>query len=332
MADTAISTNNKISDDLSLTGKPVLVQNHLGIFYGFLEKSDSRSGSALLRDAFKLSPDRHITFSQYLDFLSNEIDNRYDHASDTLLSEAREDAENAGDNPDEIGLPEILNEYSLVPNEITISQGAFDEHRKDLSITEYASEGIYLVQHRTSTHENSRYTQSTAPLMSLTSISAIVAISESPVEHAGLEYIAEDISRDGWLDKEDVSLYYDVVPPIVSFGLISDRSLIEISQILFNIDKVEGLDVETSQKARDAIKPIFDSMKSKSADYILDIISRQVKEYINEDLIKDDKSLRRFILEYLTAIQKMPALVVNSDRRSAMYKKLKKAQDNEQDK
>ena len=332
MADTAISTNNKTNDDLSLTGKPVLVQNHLGIFYGFLEKSDSRSGSALLRDGFKLSPDRHITFSQYLDYLSNEMDIQYVDANDKYMK-ALAEAEDAGENPGEIGFFEAIDDFSITPNEILVSQDVFDEHRRELSITEYASEGVYLVQYRTSTHENSRHVQSNTPLISLTNISAIVAISEEPAEHAGLAYVAEDISRDGWLSHEEViPLYYDVVSPLASFGIMSDRKLIEISQILTSIDDGRDIDPEILEKVNKISDEFFYSIGSKSARHIMGVVTNQVKSYINEDLIKDEKDLRKYILRYLTAIQKMPALVVNSDRRSAMYKKLKKAQDNEQDK
>ncbi len=328
MADTAMSTN-KVSDDLSLTGKPVLVQNHLGIFYGFLEKSDSRSGSALLRDGFRLSPDRHITFSQYLDFLSSEINDRYAEAEQQFSQEIA-DAEENDENSGGVSFSEILDNHPLTPNEIVISSDVFNEHKNDLSITDYASEGVYLVQYRTSSHENSRYIQSAAPLISLTNISAIVAISETPIEHGGLSYIAEDISRDGLLDQEDVSLYYDAVSPIVSFGLMSDRTLIEISRILSNIDNNKDIDSDVKQKVGSLADDLFSSIGSKSSSYIMSVVTKQVQGYINEKLIKDDKDLRRFILEYLTAIQKMPALVVNSDRRSTMYKNLKKAQDNEQ--
>ncbi|QQS19828.1 hypothetical protein IPL85_06250 [Candidatus Saccharibacteria bacterium] len=54
--------NTTQNNDLTLTGKPVLVQNQLGIFYGTLEKADTRTGTALLTNGFMLSPERHITF------------------------------------------------------------------------------------------------------------------------------------------------------------------------------------------------------------------------------------------------------------------------------
>ncbi|OYW85993.1 hypothetical protein B7Z17_01335, partial [Candidatus Saccharibacteria bacterium 32-49-10] len=66
--------NNIQNSDLSMTGKPVLAQNELGIFYGVLEKADTRNGTALLSSGYMLSPERHITYARYLDFLDDTIE------------------------------------------------------------------------------------------------------------------------------------------------------------------------------------------------------------------------------------------------------------------
>ena len=68
-----IQTLNKQSeDDLSMTGKAVLVQNQLGIFFGILKKADTRKGTALLSDGYAIDPKKHLTFTQYLRFVCAE--------------------------------------------------------------------------------------------------------------------------------------------------------------------------------------------------------------------------------------------------------------------
>lgn len=64
--------NTQAGDDLSMTSKPVLVQNQLGIFFGFLKKADTRKGTALLSDGYAIDPKKHLTFTQYLRFICSE--------------------------------------------------------------------------------------------------------------------------------------------------------------------------------------------------------------------------------------------------------------------
>lgn len=64
--------SDQANADLSMTGKPVLVQNQLGIFFGFLEKADTRKGTALLSNGYAIDPKKHLTFTQYLRFISSE--------------------------------------------------------------------------------------------------------------------------------------------------------------------------------------------------------------------------------------------------------------------
>lgn len=167
--DNLISTINKSDNDLSLTGKPVLVQNNLGIFYGFLEKFDTRNQTALLSDAFKLSSERHITFTQYLDFVNGEIKDKVkvQHQSSEV------------DN--------------ILRNEIIIDQATLNEHARDISITDYASEGVYVLQFRTSTHENSRYIQNTVPMMSLSGVVATVLLNDYAVEYSASYLLPDSI-------------------------------------------------------------------------------------------------------------------------------------------
>lgn len=53
------------SNKFNINGKPVLVQNSTGIYYGTLEKFDTREGTVLLSNGYSISPQRHITHAQY---------------------------------------------------------------------------------------------------------------------------------------------------------------------------------------------------------------------------------------------------------------------------
>lgn len=308
---------NTISDnDLSLTGKPALIQNNLGIFYGFLEKSDTRSGTALLRDGFKLSPDRHITFSQYLDFLSNEMSDGYWQAMSEFYDALHDSEDGSNDVDPSESLPD---EEDIIPNEILITEDVFLEHSRELSITDYASEGVYLVQRRTSTHANSKHIQASAPLMSLTNVIAIVAISEKPIVHPELEETKKQIEGNGLLS--DVGIYYDAFTPMATFGLIgSDLSLISLHAMIQETDK------SNAHKVSELLNDM--PRATRSLDYIANLIPEQVKEYINPEAIKDKTDLAKYIGEYCKALASIPALVVNSNQRVIQYKE--KAQSNEQ--
>lgn len=180
--------NSKQLNDLDMTGQSVLVQSELGIFYGTLEKADTRNGTALLRNGFMISPDRHITFSQYLDFLAAEAN----EISEAFYEDFDEEGQPTND-PSELELP----------SEIQLTMDDFKEHSQHLTISDYAVGGIYLVQFRTSTYWNTNYRQSVARLISLTNISAIVPV------NIGKGYVIEheefDVARYG--EKDDHSVF-----------------------------------------------------------------------------------------------------------------------------
>lgn len=168
-----------LNTNLQLNGTPVLVQNTLGIFYGILEKSDTRNGTALLRDSFMLSPERHITFSQYVDFLYGTIEMAY---LDSIGKIEEADGE-------EYFEPEPV-------NEIVVDHETFSEHTRNLSISDYASEGIALVQYRTSTYWNAHQLQRVTPLISLTNVLAITSISHRAAAiHHKLRELFDDVEE-----------------------------------------------------------------------------------------------------------------------------------------
>lgn len=166
-----------INTNLQMNGKPVLVQNPLGIFYGILEKSDTRNGTALLRDSFMISPDRHITFAQYVNFLYGTLETAYFDSMDKLVE---------GEEYSQLDIEPI--------NEIVVNYKTFSEHKRNLSLSDYASEGIALVQSRASAYWNVRQAQSVTPLVSLTNVLAISSISNrSAAVHAELDRLYEDM-------------------------------------------------------------------------------------------------------------------------------------------
>lgn len=317
MADNAI-TNNKQMDDLVLTGKPVLVQNSLGIFYGFLEKSDSRSATALLRDGFMLSPDNHITFSQYLDFFSTEVEGMLWDTDNRFNDNVDED----GTVTDEAN--DVLN-GSVIPNEIVIDQKTFDEHKRNLTITDYASEGIFLVQRRTSTYENSKYIQASSPLISLTNVIAIVAISETITRHAGLRDIIEDIEQGHHAWQGDNIYYYNVLTPMITFGILNN----DLQVLIYLALSEKGQDIKKIKLDKYIQEvPDLDLTVTRSFKYVYESISRQVKSC--ERIKEDEKVEIKDMAPLIQALADLPSLVVNSKKRVERYKELEKAQSNEQ--
>ena len=324
MAKNAGTTNTKTTDSLVLTDKPVLVQNNLGIFYGFLEKSDTRNGTALLSDGFMLSPDHHITFSQYLDFFSAEIMDRVadlNYDIDDSLDEDGQGTERTAE----------LESESIIPNEILLNQDVFNEHKRNLTITDYASEGIFLVQHRTSTHEYSKYLQASAPMVSLTNVIAIAAISEQTIPHTGFNEARDDLENSWVQQKVDSIDYMDALTPMITFGLLSNDLPIliylglhkkgqKLNQVKLNryVQEIPTLDTE-------------DPHVTQSFQYMIDSVSDQVRIYEN---IADDKNveIEKDMVPFLQALANLPSLVVNSEKRVKRYKDLKKAQLNEQNK
>lgn len=319
MADNAIN-NNKLTDDLALTGKPVLVQNSLGIFYGFLEKSDSRSATALLRDGFMLSPDNHITFSQYLDYFSTEVEEIIGDMDYRFANSLDDDGGETDETVD------IINE-SIIPNEILIDQKTLDEHKRNLTITDYASEGIFLVQRRTSTYENSKYIQASSPLISLTNVIAIVAISETLIRHSGIRDILDDIERTSYPFVDDSIYYYNFLTPMITFGILNN----DLQILIYLALSEKGQDIKKI-KLDKYIQEVadLDITVTRSFKYVYESISEQVKlcERIKEDKKVEIKDMSKLI----QALADLPALVVNSEKRVERYKELEKAQSNEQDK
>ena len=301
MANTAISTNTKLSDDLTLTGKPVLVQNNLGIFYGFLEKSDSRTASALLRDGFRLSPDRHITFTQYLDFFLGEFNKMREQA----WSSVKDNQELSG---------ELLRSvYKTKPDQLVIDEATFDEHKRDLSITDYASEGIFLVQRRTSSHTSSSYMQATTPLVSLTNVSAIVSVSNLAIVHPATHDVDPSLSSD-WLHGEDATISWDMISPMITFLLVGS-DLMRIRQ-WNQTDYVQELMEEGVVKEFETYLGV-----SRSFKYIMEEL----------DMLTKNENGTYGALDYAdTVLNTLPSLVVNSNQRVKLFEQ--KARDYEQDK
>ncbi|QQS19829.1 hypothetical protein IPL85_06255 [Candidatus Saccharibacteria bacterium] len=91
---------------------------------------------------------------------------------------------------------------SYFQNEISITNEEYIEHKRAISITDYAAEGVALVQFRTSTYWNTEVSQATSPSISLTGIMAIVAIDpNTEVVHKELSILAsEDISGLGVIE------------------------------------------------------------------------------------------------------------------------------------
>ncbi len=298
------------NDNLTITGKPVLVQNQLGIFYGFLEKSDTRNGTALLRDGFMVSPDNHITFTQYLDYLSDELlGSHWEIVSD--FDESVNESED--EQPDD----SIL-DRPLMPNEISITQDVFDEHKRDLSITDYASEGIFLVQRRTSSFENTRRKQSRSPLISLVNVVAIVAIAEDAIEHSVLRGSLDDIDRTGLVNTVDQLTYIEDISPLMTFGRLGDdiNSLVRLSDALKHLDEADFTKVIASASNNESFGA------SASLPYILKSITDRIAQSETRELGAANKDiLLKEVHDLVETLIKMPALVVNSERRVKQYSK-----------
>lgn len=298
------------NDNLTITGKPVLVQNQLGIFYGFLEKSDTRNGTALLRDGFMVSPDNHITFTQYLDYLSDELlGSHWEIVSDFDGSVNESEDEQPDDS--------IL-DRPLMPNEISITQDVFDEHKRDLSITDYASEGIFLVQRRTSSFENTRRKQSRSPLISLVNVVAIVAIAEDAIEHSVLRGSLDDIDRTGLVNTVDQLTYIEDISPLMTFGRLGDdiNSLVRLSDALKHLDEADFTKVIASASNNESFGA------SASLPYILKSITDRIAQSETRELGAANKDiLLKEVHDLVETLIKMPALVVNSERRVKQYSK-----------
>lgn len=175
------------SNDNILTNAPVLVQNQLGIFYGTLKKYDTRSGTALLESGFMITPERHITFLQYLNFLNGVVE-------ELLMGIAL--------NEDSDDTDPYEKAEKLFPNEISISNEEYQEHKRNLSITDYATEGIYLAQFRTRTYWNTGIVQVTSPSISLTGVMAIVDfdISQEIIHQELMALVSKDVSGLGLVE------------------------------------------------------------------------------------------------------------------------------------
>jgi hypothetical protein len=223
------------NNNLTMTGMPVLVQNQLGIFYGTLEKADTRTGTALLTNGFMLSPERHITFLQYLNFLNGVV-------SDVLMDIAggEYDSEDDGSSLDPWDIAE-----KLFPNEISIANDEFLEHKRDISITDYAAEGVALVQFRTRAYSNTEVTQATSPSISLTGVIAIVAIDpNTQVVHKGLSIMSgKDASGLGIIEsllgwdipEFEVRKTFEILTK--SVGNIEDTDFLNLPKLVVNTNQ-----------------------------------------------------------------------------------------------
>lgn len=160
--------NKQQDDDLSLTDKPVLVQNQLGIFFGTLKKSDSRKGTALLVDGYAISPDKHVTYAQYERLCNLENPTDIPDIDRINRSAGRGISLRIGS---KIGFS--VQKYKTVYNQA-----------KQNTITDFALEGVatyrtvsdlrQLVSNSVKFYSD----QNSVPLLSLSGIVAIIPISE----------------------------------------------------------------------------------------------------------------------------------------------------------
>lgn len=379
MADNSANLQSKY--DLDMTGRPVLIQNELGVFYGVLEKADTRSGTALLRDGFMVSPDRHITFVQYLDFLNYEAEKRRDALESATGQTTKQQSkivyqDSTMPRPDDI----------LIPNQISINEPTFLEHVKPLTITDYATDGIALVQRSTSTHENTNYRQETTELLSLTNILCIVPVSSLRIVHEFHELI-EGIKTEK--DKESSYkllkglLEFDITPRF-TFKMLNSYSLrMDISRIgQYLKEKTEnqimedfvrkemGIDFDTqytsykswteyeqrehaellkpmSRKKYEEFKKALANIDPASLEGIgvdfdpnesYDAYIKKNSDYDNEHQEEPAEPMnieqyKKFLVDtwdWVATKGVLPKLVVNTNERIELYKKLKKAQDDEQ--
>lgn len=324
MAKNANNPTSIQTDDLVLTGRPVLVQNNLGIFYGFLEKADTRDGTALLSNGFMLSPDCHITFAQYLDFIAPDIEENYLFRIEQLNDGKLDEKEGIGEGPN----GEPFNVYdSLIPDEVIINESIFNEHKRKLSITDYASEGVFMVQHRTSTHENSTRRQSYAPLISLTKVVAIVTLSESPVTNSKMSRLYLNVLQQGVLGNSRIE-YYQAINPIFTFGRLYAGG------IAYMILEAEDSIKTELNKSFEHGTPAIDNL-SKLYKGIFKSVVKQLGELSDSDTHKRNiksKPRNKTIHDFLQFALDMPDIVINSEERVRSYTELKKFQDNDQDK
>lgn len=129
-----------------------------------------------------LSPNRHITYARYLDFLDETIE---DALYEALLDEDNPEDDPDYYNPDKNAVDSLRDKYDSFKKmfsdgkniEIIISSETFDEHHVHASITDYAAEGVALVNRRTAYYANTSHIQEISQLISLTNIMAIVPVS-----------------------------------------------------------------------------------------------------------------------------------------------------------
>lgn len=154
---------SKEHENFLLTKKPVLVQNNNGIFYGTLEKSDTRIGTALLSNGHTISPEKYLTYVQWARL-------------------------NDGNRP-KIGATSKYYEHDF---DVVHSMAMQN------TITDYATEGIapyYIVASSEMLESNPTKFYSSihlAPLLSLANVSVIIPIDET----AGICEIYKDIDTE----------------------------------------------------------------------------------------------------------------------------------------
>ena len=177
----------KKDSDLSMTGKLVLVQNALGIFFGTLEKINTKDKAALLSDGYMISPERHITFTQFLNFRLKDV-------------EAPDE-----DSPDG-------RSYALMPGVQPVTVEEF-EQLKINTITDYATEGIKLVQRGEFDSLSVFRQQTISEQISLTGVQVIVPLVETAtvgdVLHFSPHYVVHELNdsaREDWEEIEQIKI------------------------------------------------------------------------------------------------------------------------------
>lgn len=175
MADDAyLYQNNKFN----INGKPVLVQNSTGIYYGTLEKFDTREGTVLLSNGYSISPQRHITHAQY-----NQIMN-----ADSMKKDLINPMHHRRLEQQEMFMHSLAKKYKL--DVIDYKGVDYDLVRSIATgntITDYAIEGIsryYTVYDENFTVHGSAirltdFDSFTVPFISLTGVSVVIPIDEN---------------------------------------------------------------------------------------------------------------------------------------------------------
>ncbi len=138
-------------NQFSLLQQEVIVQSTIGIFYGVLEKSDTRIGTVLLSNGYMLTPGKHMTYLQYLDVVTLVCDNmitkivnheigKFDSKNTTLDAYREKKSERSIEIRNTIG-----NSLFNVDSSVPISKIEFTNLVKPPTIVDYATEGVAMI-------------------------------------------------------------------------------------------------------------------------------------------------------------------------------------------